>query len=54
MVKYKCPKCNWIGTENEMEGDSISGCDGGDETWSNWICPECKTWHELEDYEEQK
>ena len=54
MPKYKCPNCGWIGTENEMEADFFNFTDEEgdyDEVWSNWICPSCDTWHQLEDYE---
>jgi predicted RNA-binding Zn-ribbon protein involved in translation (DUF1610 family) len=47
---YKCPTCGWIGTEFDMEADWESVNDCGDETWSNWICPQCGAWWELEDY----
>jgi len=46
--KYKCPECGWIGTEDEMMADFFG--EPADETWSNWICPECKTWNQLDDY----
>lgn len=46
---YRCPKCGWVGTEDEMDADFIPTDE--DEIWSNWICPECRTWWELEDYE---
>ena len=49
MKKYKC-ECGWIGYECEMEADFIQ-VDEGDEAWSNWICPSCGEWQELEDYE---
>ncbi len=48
--KYKCPECGWVGTEREMEAD-CSGEPVADETWSSWICPTCKRWWQLEDYE---
>ena len=47
-MKYKCPECGWIGTEDEMEADTM--CAADDETWSNWICPKCKMWQDLNDY----
>lgn len=53
---YKC-KCGWIGPESEMVGDYYlenCGQDGEYEAWSNWICPRCGIWWELEDYEEVK
>lgn len=54
MNKYKCPECNWIGTEDDMEADYMTYYDEDgiydDEAWSNWICPSCNTWHQLEDY----
>jgi hypothetical protein len=40
-------ECGWIGTEKEMDCDfSIGG-----ETWSNWICPKCRAWERLSNYE---
>jgi len=41
---YKCD-CGWIGPEDKMMAD----CSG--EMWSNWICPECRSWYRLDDYE---
>ena len=50
-VKYKCPECGWIGTEDEMGADHESNGLDFDESWSNHICPKCDTWHEdLEEY----
>lgn len=49
--RYKCPKCEWIGTEDEMEADYTDYLPPSEECWSNWICPSCKTWHQLDDYE---
>ena len=49
MQKYKCPSCGWVGAEDEMGADFVETEE--DEIWSNWICPKCKEWHELEDYE---
>lgn len=57
-MKYKCPTeyCNWVGVESDMIADwyYIDDEDGNiqDEVWSNWICPSCGMWHQLEDYEE--
>ena len=48
--KYKCLECGWIGHEHEMGSDSRQGHDNADEAWSNWICPNCDEWQELEDY----
>ena len=45
VIKYKCPECDWIGTEGEM------GADCTETAWSNWICPKCGYWNDLEDYE---
>lgn len=53
-IKYKCPECGWIGEESEMGADSIVSDDYTYETWSNWICPSCNTWQDLEDYKEIK
>ena len=56
-MKYKCPECGWIGTEDEMECDYIPGPPGeeySEEVWSNWICPKCHMWWQLEDYIEVK
>ncbi len=53
MTKYQCPNCDWVGTKIEMEADYliVEDEDGLEqEMWSNWICPECGTWHQLEDY----
>ena len=47
--KYKCPDCEWVGSEEEMGADATIG--GREEMWSNWICPKCGRWHELEDYD---
>lgn len=45
--KYRCPdpRCGWVGTEDDMDAEDI------DDAWSNWICPRCRGWHQLEDYE---
>lgn len=48
---YKCEDCSWEGTEDEMGADCVSGGDECDEAWSNWICPGCGMWWNLEDYE---
>ena len=49
--RYKCPECGWHGTEREMEADYAIIDEDGEEVWSNWICPECKMWHNgTEDY----
>jgi hypothetical protein len=60
MIKYKCTTedCSWVGYEDEMGADFMTWYDAEgnyeDESWSNWICPKCGTWHQsLEDgYEE--
>jgi predicted RNA-binding Zn-ribbon protein involved in translation (DUF1610 family) len=49
MQKYKC-ECGWIGTEKDMDADAGGG-GISDEAWSNWICPSCREWWWLEDYE---
>jgi rubredoxin len=52
-MKYKCPNCGWTGDEQEM----LLACrqngveNDGDEICSLWICPSCKTWHQLKDYQ---
>jgi uncharacterized C2H2 Zn-finger protein len=46
---YKCPECGGICFEDEMDADYCFDGDG-DEYWSNWICPHCGMWHQLEDY----
>jgi hypothetical protein len=33
-----------------MGADWIVVDEDGGEAWSNWICPSCFTWHQLEDY----
>lgn len=48
-LTYRCPRCGWVGTEDEMEADYFG--EPSEECWSNWICPECSHWHRLEDYE---
>ena len=48
-IKYQCKECMWVGVEADMEADYIGGDEG--ESWSNWICPQCGTWWQLEDYE---
>lgn len=54
-IKYKCPACGWVGTENDMEGDYLTWTDEEgffDEVWSNWVCPGCEKWHtSLDEYE---
>jgi hypothetical protein len=45
-MKYRCPECGWVGTEDEMWGDYIS-----DDFWSKTICPGCEIWWCLDDYE---
>ena len=47
---YACDEngCEWVGPESEMEADSSVGAD--DEWWSNWICPGCGYWAQIEDY----
>jgi len=47
-IKYKC-NCGWIGAESEMGADYYFT--EYDEIWSNWICPSCKEWHSLDDYD---
>lgn len=46
---YRCPGCGWTGTEDQMEADASGG--SADETWSNWICPQCQTWWRLVNHE---
>lgn len=41
--------CGWKGREDEMDADALIG--GDCEIWSNWICPGCGEWKQLEDYE---
>jgi hypothetical protein len=48
---YRCPECGWVGTEDDMLADAMVISDDGDEAWSNWICPQCKEWWRLEDYQ---
>ena len=36
--KYKCPVCQWQGTENELEYDDVGTCFGDDKVE---ICPKC-------------
>lgn len=48
IVTYECLECGWIGLESEMQSDSQETDDG--EAWSNWICPKCHTWWNLDDY----
>lgn len=48
--QYRCLKCGWVGTEDQMFADSMASDE--DEIWSNWICPRCQTWWLLKDYEE--
>jgi hypothetical protein len=54
--QYKCPEngCDWVGTEDEMEADFQECEDRTEEVWSNWICPSCGYWHQLNNYEEVK
>lgn len=35
-----------------MDADWFVWDDEGGEVWSNWICPSCGTWHELDDYKQ--
>ena len=53
-IRYQCPECKWIGTENDMDADHFPIVDDEgnyeDVVWSNWICPSCDTWHQLQDY----
>lgn len=53
-IRYQCPECKWIGTENDMDADHFPIVDDEgnyeDVVWSNWICPSCGTWHQLIDY----
>lgn len=48
IITYECPKCGRRGQEMEMEirRSEIAG----DELWSNWACPQCGTWWNLDDY----
>ena len=46
--RYKCPQCGWIGTTRQMLADAAEM--GDDEFWSNWICPSCGEWWQLENY----
>lgn len=41
-------ECGWIGPAEEMDAD----CAMGGEAWSNWICPGCRQWLRLEDYDD--
>lgn len=52
-IKYKCPKCGWVGTEYQMKANARWDPEHPEmgEEWSTWICPQCKTWWQLEDYE---
>jgi hypothetical protein len=60
MINYKCKTedCNWAGPQDDMLADFIIWRDDDgnyeDESWSNWICPKCYTWHQSleEGYEE--
>ena len=45
--QYRCD-CGWIGAKSEMDSDFAPG---PDEMWSNHICPSCKEWQRLDDYE---
>ena len=36
--KYKCKNCNWQGTLDELEYDSVDTCFGDDEIE---MCPKC-------------
>ena len=47
--EYECPECGHICTENQMLANHTESDQG--ESWSNWICPQCKYWHiELKDW----
>ena len=59
-VKYKCPECEWVGTESEMRADYYwiysdpDTCEHPiDEVWSSTICPQCNDWHnnDLREYD---
>jgi predicted RNA-binding Zn-ribbon protein involved in translation (DUF1610 family) len=45
--KYKCPECGWIGQTCEMDADALCNTD----IWSNHICPSCRMWWSLDDYD---
>ena len=48
--QYKCKECGTECTLDQMKSDfTIPGC-GEDEEWSNWICPKCEVWFELDDW----
>lgn len=51
--KYRCLNCGWIGTIDQMEGDT--DCDDEyDAVWGDFCCPNfgCWMWHFLlEDWE---
>ena len=42
---YRCPNCAWQGTRYEMESEDY------DDFYCTTICPKCKRWYELEEYE---
>jgi rubredoxin len=51
-MKYKCRQCGWIGEAKDMELQCRQlENDDADEVCSMWICPACKAWHQLKDYE---
>ena len=47
---YRCPKCGCVCDESSMLSDEEIDKDG-EAWWSTHICPNCKTWYDLSDYE---
>jgi len=41
--KYKCPECDWVGTEDEMENNYEEYWDGEEESFTGAMCncPKC-------------
>lgn len=49
--KYKCPHCSHVCKPDDMEGDYFFSEGLEDEVWSNWICPNCRSWHSPKDWQ---
>ena len=48
---YRCRECGWTGREDQMQSNSALSNPDGDEMFCGTICPQCRTWQELDEYD---